>query len=193
MWAYLTFHQIETLKSSQVHSWALGELNNPIIHILLSKDTWHQITQKKHVKTGTMISEKEKKDFGHVQAMLSGSSLLKEHDEVSIFTLKNKVLAILQVWVWAQLFKFKKFMVLGVTNLFFPKFNNLWVQFHVHITHSFLKVKNYRDESFKQVQTENCGIKFYNKFKLKIVVSSFTTSSNLNFWKYWILQEIKID
>jgi hypothetical protein len=38
-----------------------------------------------------MISEKDQKDFGHLQAMLSSSSLLKEH-EVSVLTLENKVL-----------------------------------------------------------------------------------------------------
>lgn len=69
-----------------------SELNNPIIlHILLSKDTWHQTTQKA-CENRTMISEKDQKILAmSIQAMLLGSSLLKEH-EVSVFTLENKVL-----------------------------------------------------------------------------------------------------
>jgi hypothetical protein len=74
------------------------ELNNPIIHILLSKDTWHQTTQKACENSRTMISEKDQKILAmSIQAMLLGSSLLKEHEVSQFLHLKTKFCPILQV------------------------------------------------------------------------------------------------
>jgi hypothetical protein len=48
--------------------------------------------------------------------------------------------------------------------IFFFKFNNLWVQFHVHVTHS---------------------------SRLRIIEMKFQTSSNWKLW-YRVLQQVKI-
>jgi hypothetical protein len=156
MWAHLTFHQIETLEVKSSAFMSTWELNNPIIHILLSKDTWHQITQKACQNMTMWFLKRIKRFFGHVhQAMLSGSSLLKEH-EVSVLPYSPSVGLSLALQI-SKLHGFK------CDNCFF-KFNNLWVQFHVYITHS---------------------------SRLRIIEMKFQTSSNWQLW-YWVLQQVKI-
>jgi hypothetical protein len=79
----------EVKSSAFMSTW---ELNNPIIHILLSKDSYMAPNHTKSLWKQHYDFWKGSKYFGHVQAMLSGSSLLKENMRSQVFTLENKVL-----------------------------------------------------------------------------------------------------
>jgi len=131
MWAHLTFHQIEILKSSQVHSWALGNSTTPssISYYQKIHDTK---SHKKPVKTWLCDFWKGSKDFLAMSkpCKLSGSSLLKEEHEVSVLPYSPSVGLSLALQI-SKLHGFE------CDHFIFFKFNNLlMVQFHVHVTHS---------------------------------------------------------
>jgi hypothetical protein len=157
MWAHLTFHQIETLKSSAFMSTLNSTTPSSISYY--QKIHGHQITQKA-CENRTMISEKRSKDFGHVQqSYVVWFFLIERTWGFSFHTWKNKVLPYSPGVGLSQALQSLKIHGFNCDILFyFFKFNNLLGS--IPCTHyTFVKVNNYRDEISNKFKLKNCGIK----------------------------------